>query len=61
MELTTKKQEKQIIQPVTEEELTREELEFTVVKMRSATYRGDEFEQFYSVLSKITKYLSMLP
>lgn len=33
---------------------TQTECQFLVAKLRSATYKGDEFEQFYSVLKKIT-------
>lgn len=33
--------------------LSKEELEFLLQKMRSATYRGDEFEMFYNVWTKI--------
>lgn len=36
------------------QELTKKELEFLLAKMRSATYRGDEFETFYNVWVKIT-------
>ncbi len=35
-------------------ELSKKELEFLLAKMRSATYRGDEFETFYNVWVKIT-------
>ena len=33
------------------------ELQFLVAKLRSATYKGDEFEQFYAVLKKITEQI----
>ena len=33
---------------------TKSECQFLVAKLRSATYKGDEFEQFYAVLKKIT-------
>lgn len=36
------------------QDLTKKELEFLLAKMRSATYRGDEFETFYNVWVKIT-------
>ena len=35
-------------------ELSKKELEFLLAKMRSATYRGEEFETFYNVWVKIT-------
>ena len=36
------------------DELTKRELEFLLAKLRSATYRGDEFETFYNVWVKIS-------
>lgn len=40
-----------------DENLTPQELEFIMKKMRSATYVGDEFEIFYTVFVKLTKEL----
>ena len=40
-----------------DENLTPQELEFIMKKMRSATYVGDEFEIFYTVFVKMTKEL----
>ena len=40
-----------------EQDLTPQELEFIMKKMRSATYVGDEFELFYTVFVKLTKEL----
>lgn len=45
---TTKKQDT---------ELTSQELEFIMRKMRGATYTGEEFELFYTVFVKLTKEL----
>lgn len=39
------------------ENLTPQELEFIMKKMRSATYIGDEFETFYTIFVKLTKEL----
>jgi hypothetical protein len=40
-----------------EDQLSPQELEFIMKKMRSATYVGDEFEIFYTVFVKLTKEL----
>lgn len=37
----------------TSTEFTQKELEFLLAKLRSATYKGDEFEMFYNVWVKI--------
>ena len=37
--------------------LTIKECEFLLAKMRSATYKGDEFETFYVVFKKITELI----
>ena len=34
-------------------EFTKNELEFLLAKLRTATYKGDEFEMFYNVWVKI--------
>lgn len=36
------------------EQFTEDELEFIVQKLRSAEYKGHEFEQFFKILKKIT-------
>lgn len=41
-------------------ELSKKELEFLLAKMRSATYRGEEFETFYNVWVKITDKIDSL-
>jgi hypothetical protein len=43
-----------------EQDLTPQELEFIMKKMRSATYVGDEFELFYTVFVKLTKELQQV-
>jgi len=42
------------------ENLTAEELEFLLSKLRTATYTGHEFETFYNIWVKITKELEKL-
>ena len=37
--------------------LSIEECEFILAKLRSAKYTGDEFEQFYIVFKKVTEYI----
>ena len=39
---------------------TAEECKFLLLKLRSATYTGHEFETFYNVWVKITKELEKL-
>lgn len=41
-----------------QEELTKGDLEFILVKLRSSTYRGDEFEAYYNIVSKISYHLN---
>jgi hypothetical protein len=43
-----------------DQQLTAEDLKFLLVKMRIATYTGDEFEQFYKVWLKISKALEQI-
>ena len=40
--------------------LTAEELKFLLLKLRTATYTGHEFETFYNIWVKITKELENL-
>ena len=40
-----------------QEELTIKDLKFLLTKLRSATYSGNEFEQFYSLWVKLTEDL----
>lgn len=39
------------------ENLTTKEIEFILTKMRTAEYRGSDFEQYYNVLKKLTDAL----
>ena len=43
-----------------EEDLTKQEAEFILAKLRSATYKGEEFEMFYLVYRKIAKHIDSL-
>lgn len=49
-------------QPKQEEvnSFTAEECKFLLLKLRSATYTGHEFETFYNIWVKITKELEKL-
>jgi hypothetical protein len=42
------------------ESFTAEELKFLLLKLRSATYTGHEFETFYNIWVKVTKELERL-
>jgi len=42
------------------EVLTKQESEFILTKLRSATYKGEEFEMFYTVYRKIAKHIDSL-
>jgi len=44
----------------TSTDFTQKELEFLLAKLRSATYKGDEFEMFYNVWVKINNNLDSL-
>ena len=43
-----------------ESDLTIQDCEFILAKLRSASYKGDEFEQFYLVFKKITDIIDKL-
>ena len=43
-----------------EKEFSKQEVEFMLAKLRSATYRGDEFEMFYNVWVKLTDNLDKI-
>jgi hypothetical protein len=45
---------------VEEEGLTKKECEFILVKLRSATYKGEEFEAFYTVFKKVSNHIRTL-
>ena len=40
--------------------LTKQESEFILTKLRTATYRGDEFEMFYTIFRKIGEHIKTL-
>ena len=42
------------------EELTKQELAFLLAKLRSANYKGEEFELYFSIIKKITDSLKLL-
>ena len=43
-----------------EADLSIQDCEFILAKLRSASYKGDEFEQFYLVFKKITEIIEKL-
>lgn len=43
-----------------EPNLSQQELEFLLIKMRSADYKGEEFEMFYKIYLKLAKELETL-
>ena len=43
-----------------EDSFTAEECKFLLLKLRSATYTGHEFETFYNIWVKVTKELEKL-
>ncbi len=45
---------------VEETDLTKEEAEFILLKLRSATYVGEEFETFYKVFQKVGQYIKAI-
>tara|TARA_R110002050_G_scaffold22820_2_gene62017 strand:+ start:457 stop:627 length:171 start_codon:yes stop_codon:yes gene_type:complete len=42
------------------EGLSKEDLEFVLTKLRSADYRGHEFEHFYKVWTLLTNHLKTI-
>ena len=42
---------------ITQSEFTKKEIEFLLAKLRTATYKGDEFEAFYNIWVKLTNEL----
>ena len=40
--------------------LTKEESEFILAKLRTATYKGEEFEMFYTIFKKIGEHIKTL-
>jgi len=49
-----------VVKKVNEEELTKEDIQFILNKMRSANYKGEEFEQFFHVFKKLSDHLKTL-
>jgi len=41
------------------DELTEQELEFLLSKLRSANYKGEEFEIYFSIVKKISDSLKL--
>ena len=46
--------------PEKKEGLTEEDSEFILAKLRTATYKGDEFEMFYTIFRKIGQHIKSL-
>lgn len=42
-------------------ELTDKEINFILAKLRTATFLGEEFEQFYNIWVKLTEMKSVKP
>lgn len=42
------------------QELTKEESEFILAKLRLATYKGEEFEMFYKIFRKIGEHIKTI-
>ena len=45
---------------VKEEGLTQKEIEFILTKLRTAEYKGSEFEMFFAVFKKLSDGLNQL-
>jgi hypothetical protein len=45
---------------VQSQELTKQELEFLLAKLRSANYKGDEFEIYFSIVKKVSDSLKLM-
>lgn len=41
-------------------ELTKLESEFILTKLRTATFKGEEFEMFYTVFKKIAQHIKSI-
>jgi thymidine phosphorylase len=39
-----------------ETDLSKEEVQFILNKLRNANYKGEEFEQFFKVMKKLTDF-----
>jgi len=43
-----------------DQSLIKKEAEFLLAKLRTATFKGDEFEMFFTVFKKITEHIKTL-
>ena len=43
--------------PAVERDITKEEAEFIITKLRLSEYRGSEFEIFYKVVKKLSDFI----
>lgn len=41
-------------------ELSKRELEFLLIKLRTATYSGEEFEMFYTIWTKVASKVEQI-
>ena len=48
------------IKPKKEEGLTKTEAEFILAKLRTADFKGNEFEMFFAVFKKITDHIKSI-
>ena len=46
--------------PVEAKGLTEKEAEFILAKLRTATYKGEEFEMFYTVFKKVSEHIKSI-
>ena len=46
-----------VVEQKTSNKLTQGEIEFILTKLRSADYKGSEFEMFFNVFNKLTQEL----
>ena len=45
---------------VQSQELTKQEQKFLLAKLRSANYKGDEFEIYFSIVKKVSDSLKLM-
>lgn len=48
---------KKLVDTPTPGDLTKAEIEFVLKKLRTADYKGSEFETFFNVFNKLTREL----
>ena len=46
--------------PTSQTQFTKKELDFILAKLRTAQYRGDEFEMFYNVWVKVNNNIDSI-